>query len=320
MALSSSEAFAITEGTIGFFLSVLLLTIFIYRLWQYRVAFSLQTKQIIIQFSLLGFCILQSIHWSFYLFNYPASDPDDNPIGYTAHLLSIVFLIFGYMLFISLWGDTLRLDPIVSKLLILFVIFFALSYFGLIINTIKDILQQGQIDLRSFLSFKISIWYQAGGFVLASLSFFIYGVYARSQMEHSETWDEIYRRLNLIMLTCTICTTLRVCMLVILMIEPTISEYIVPTDIPVLWYTLSQWIPFFGLLIIIQYITRKRGENSTAESEIHWTDKVSTFHTRIDEDNDYVGLARNLRKKRPQQSYVPLYGEIRSKGSYINET
>jgi len=190
-----------------------------------------------------------------------------------------------------------------------------LFFFGLTIVEVYDIIDHEHIDLDHLLSFKITFWSQAIGFAIASSGFLIYGIRALNNMKHSEKWYQIYRRLNFVLFTCTLCAGLRVGMLLISN-EVDFGVAMIP-NYPFFWLALSQWIPFFGLLFVIQYVTRKPEPVMIADTEL-WSTVTHSTHTRIDSEDEDV-VAKNLSDHNSNpRSYMTLGGS--NGGSTPNES
>jgi len=313
MRLSYDQARAVAEGTIGLTINVLALTVFLFRLWQHIKDEPCHwSKKRIIHSLLVWFCVLQSIRYSFFLHSYREEDPEEL-YGYTCHLLSIVLLVVAYTLFVTLWGDTLRLENGCSKAMMVLVVGFTLFFLSLVLTLVIDVWIEGHMEhMYELLPYKMIIWAQALIFIISSTGFLAYGLYAHYQMKSTEKWHEILARLNVVMFTCSLCALLRVSMLILSYMENQRGTSYIPNR-PIIYLLLSQWIPFYGILCVIQYVTRKPEVTSWTDTALLWNSVATTSrrsgHTgiRIDEEEDEDGLIIVL-KKSPSTPGTPLYG------------
>jgi len=192
------------------------------------------------------------------------------------------------------------------------VVVLTLFFMGLVVALVINVWVSGHIeDLNDLLPYKMVLWGQSCIFIIASTGFLLYGIRAHSVMKTSEKWNQVLYRLNLVMGSCTLCATLRVVMLLILYLDVYLFKTGFFPDKPVLWLALSQWIPFYGLLFIIQYVTRKSEVTTWTDTPILWNSTATTsrrtaYTGRIDEE-DEDGLAIILRKT-PSTPSAPLYG------------
>jgi len=214
---------------------------------------------------------------------------------YSLHIFSLALLVWAYVIFLWLWADSLRFERKYQKILTYCSAALAVLLLIISVPLVAQLSIVGYESLNDLVFYQVLVWTQVVFFLVTSIGFLGYGLlvyHAFQRSDNDPSWWILLRKLNIVMFTTTVCCLLRFLMLIVLYLEVWLDHVLLPTNgsyVFIVWLVLSQWIPFYGLLGVMQYVTRKSEFNTASETPLLESSDDhhgSYLSARIDIDED----------------------------------
>jgi len=182
---------------------------------------------------------------------------------YTIRLIGGCLLVFAFALFVLLWVDILRFDKKRTMWARRCVFVLCLIYLCFNIYVIFKCWQYGMEKIFDLFVYKLYFWCAGTWLLFASLGFLIYGIKIhwtiRRIIHDYDKQVKMLLKLTGVIAVCFCCCLIRVvCLAVLYITDFSQHELIITSEqYYFTWDLFSYFLPYYGLLGTMVYVTRK---------------------------------------------------------------
>eukprot|EP00808_Paulinella_micropora_P020335 g80704.t1 len=217
--------------------------------------------------------LLQMISYSSYITIADPSNPG-TAFTYGSHILGEAIFVTAYTLFMTLWMDIMRFKPRWKRAFTVGVWLFNTLNLVSALFFCFEAARLGVDDAQSGAAYSTIFYVSILSLTVITLGFLGYGMRIRNTWKRyrlHETHSHLLRMLVFVVFVCCLCCLLRSVMLLVLWLNLRgVNFYVDPNKWPIpVWLLLSQWLPDFGLVSVMCWMTQTPDRTADDES---WTD------------------------------------------------